>query len=196
MPPTLSDQNKLTLALLKDGDFSGAIRSSVSALKHQKDLIGNSRSNSSDEATSGGCTIDDHMVLLGDCETSKANGAPHSLIYLHPIPFPPTLSDSTAVSFILVFNAALAYHLAALSPTRNELVADQARVEGLRKAKQLYEQLLVVFCMQDVYFLKDNGLFHFAVTNNIATIYRDLGDTAASNRLFDYLIQYRLDKET
>ena len=183
MTITLSDQNNQTVTFIKDEDFQGATNSSSAAMKcHHKEYASKSVSKSNSETTSD--CVDSHMVLL----QHESRVAPRALIYRNPIPIPPTLSDSATITSILIFNAALAHHLSALSSQSGTL----STAEGLRKALLLYEQVQVLVYERHISF-NDNRLFHFASVNNMAVIYRALGDTATANSLFDYLMENGFD---
>lgn len=185
----ISDQNNQTLTFLRNDDFEKATYSSCLALRYQRALLlddtSTSESHDSDTETSSQ-RLDDCMVVSQEL-IGYGSSSSHSFIYRHGIPIPSTMTDDKIISAILVFNAALAYQLSAMSQrgTPNAAIS-------LAKAKQIYE--LIFRCGEHIS-LNDNVLFQFALINNIAVITREQGNVAEANRLFDCLMTL-LDSES
>ena len=173
----LIEQNNRTLASLKAQDFVGAVESALFALKYLREAEVN---NTSAEDSAGSCykTGDkdwlDQSMLLSEIKEGTHHTAARVFVYEHGIFLHPSMSDSSIVAPILIFNTALAHHLA--------FQAGRASIKALHKAKKLYE---LAYRTQDI---DNNILFQFVVINNIAMIDRQLGYFATANDCLDYLM--------
>ena len=118
----------------------------------------------------------DKCMLLSGSDNECAAARSGTFIYHHAVIIPPPLEvDSTILTAILIFNAALAHH---------ELAEHSLcyRTRLLERAKQLYE------LAYDSCDLEQNLLFQFAFINNIAVIEREIGIFSNANEYFDYLM--------
>lgn len=139
-------------------------------------------------------------VYLKPTSPSIDNGDDNSqYIYDTPIRFPQGFDssncDSSFVSCIVVFNLALAHHLAAIS---GDTAAAQQQIDPqtmLIRACHLYDVCFQISCSCKS--LRQSILFRLAVANNLGVLYhhhyhRDLlnnnNDAAADNKWFEYVL--------
>ena len=185
------DQNDQTLACLVVNDYCRAIESSSRALAYLQEATSSRmllpepeerRADGTESSSSSSLSIteslDESMILLLQAEEGLPTPTPTSgsLIYNQGIPIPPAVSrDQGMVTSILIFNSALAHHLAAETPTI------PTTIETIQKAKRLYE------LASNVDRIVDSVCFQFAVINNMGVVERKLGNTSLSNEYFDYL---------
>lgn len=127
-------QNKSTLAYLEDEDYLHAIKSSMSAMAHLQTSEYLQQGQHQPKTFSGG-TLDQCMLLY---QPSVSEDEDHSdprseapFIYSHGIQLPPTETDPTIITPIIIFNSALAYHLSAnASASATSAHADLCRASG------------------------------------------------------------------
>lgn len=185
------DQNDQTLAYFGVHDYYNAIESSARALSYLHQRRQNSgregerqQAGMDDSTRSATDSLDECMLLQLQVEENQPNSYSLSLqtrrdgsfIYKQGIPIPPAVSqDESLVTSILIFNSALAHHLAAETP---EI---QTPPETMHKAKRLY------MLASSIDRIAESVCFQFAVINNMAVLERKLGNTALSNEYFDYL---------
>ncbi|CAJ1934498.1 unnamed protein product [Cylindrotheca closterium] len=165
------DQNNMTVALLRDEDFSHAIVESSEALR----CLRRCESALHDLPTNKDYTgaLDQCLILSAIGENMAESGKP--FIFDHGILLPLTMTDYTTISAILVFNSALSHQLWA---TQNPAYAPGY----LMKARQLYH---LAYRMEDV---EHNVMFQIAIINNMVVIERSLGNEADSKKDFDLLL--------
>lgn len=173
------NQNNQTLRFLEEEDYSNAVASSMAALaslKASQTLQEPSSSQSRTQPDNG--SLDQYILLNdhGEDETELESIRPmNKFIYKHGILLPPTASDVATMAPLLIFNTALAHHLAS--------EASGSPTKDLQKAKHLYE---IAYKSQET--TAQNTLFRFATVNNIAVIDRELGNIEQSNHQIDQLI--------
>ncbi|CAJ1966038.1 unnamed protein product [Cylindrotheca closterium] len=174
----LIEQNNRTLAFLKAQDFIGAIDSSSLALKYHKARQAALHDQSPlHHSCSGSDCLDQCMFL------SKINGsAPHSdhadhipFVYDRGIVVPRSMHDPSVVTSILIFNTALAHHLAA------EAAYGTTSPELWHKARRFYE---LAYQSHDMDY---NVLFQIVLINNLAMIEQKMGNMSKSISCLEYL---------
>mmetsp|Transcript_26790 Transcript_26790/g.65144 ORF Transcript_26790/g.65144 Transcript_26790/m.65144 type:complete len:225 (+) Transcript_26790:83-757(+) len=168
------DQNNMTVALLRDQDSSHAIQASSEALRRHKMVVSSEKESL---PTNKNCTdsLDQCMVLSVIDESKVESGMP--FIYDHGILLPSTMTDSTAISAILIFNSALSHQLCAMQ--------NPASASALfLKARHLYN---LAYRMQGA---EGNILFQIAIANNMIVIERSLGNEDVSKNHFDQLLSW------
>ncbi|CAJ1950966.1 unnamed protein product [Cylindrotheca closterium] len=173
---TLIEQNNATVTFLQRNDFSRALESSILALSCNRTLL--AQGGTANDQSSG--CLDECMLVLYTAEhQSAAATSNHTFIYDQAIIIRTTEEgiDSTILTAILVFNAALAHHVLG---EQND--CHRSRMRLLMRAKQLYE-LAYESCD-----LEHNLLFQFALINNIAVIEREIGNVSTANQCFEYLM--------
>mmetsp|Transcript_3689 Transcript_3689/g.8489 ORF Transcript_3689/g.8489 Transcript_3689/m.8489 type:complete len:201 (-) Transcript_3689:164-766(-) len=179
------EKNNQTIAFFNANDYLNAIESSTLALTSLREASENNGEESNiDESHaefSGINRLDECVLLSAVSEHRRAihdtNNSDY-FIYDHGISIPtsPTV-DIQTLSAILIFNTALAYHLAAESQDT------PTHTESLKKAQRLYRLVYYVDTST-----RSTGMpFQFAVINNHGVVERKLGNTAVSNQFFDYL---------
>ena len=175
----LIEQNKRTLAFLKTLHFTNAIESSSYALQYQKALDEAASSpQSSLGYNNGNDSVDQCMLLseINDCAPHDAD--PSIFVYDHGIVIPPlSVTDPSVVTPILIFNTALAYHMAVEA---GHITAHEA---SWQKARRLYE--LAYHSNDD---MDSNVLFQCVLINNVAMIDRKMGNMATSTACLEYLL--------
>jgi len=184
------EKNNQTIAFFNASDYLNAIESSTLALSslQQEAELESSENNEeesnideSSHAAESGIDRLDQCVLqtaVSEYRASIQTGGSCDFIYDHGISIPtsPTV-DIQTLSAILIFNTALAYHLAAESQDT------PTHTESLKKAQRLYRLVYYVDTST-----RSTGMpFQFAVINNLGVVERKLGNTAVSNQCFDYL---------
>mmetsp|Transcript_3688 Transcript_3688/g.8487 ORF Transcript_3688/g.8487 Transcript_3688/m.8487 type:complete len:204 (-) Transcript_3688:164-775(-) len=182
------EKNNQTIAFFNANDYLNAIESSTLALSSlQEEAKTNppengEESNIDDSHPESGINRLDQCVLLSAAISEHRTAIHHDtnnsdlFIYDHGISIPPsTKVDIQTLSAIVIFNTALAYHLAAESQDA------PTSTESLHKAKRLYHLAYHVDTSSR------SLLFQFAVINNLGVVERKLGNTAVSNQFFDYL---------
>ena len=187
---TIINQNNKTLAFLQDEEYHSAIASSMSALASlSRDYKILSKDQAQPQSRSDPRSLDQCMLLNESLKEDPDISTP-TFIYTCDIPLPPTITDLEIVTPIVVFNCALAQHLAV--EERGASTEDQA----LQRAKKLYE------IAHGSHSLTQNILFRFAVINNIAVIDRRLKNTEQSDQyicelmsLFMLLVDQNCDEE-
>lgn len=173
----LIEQNNRTLAFLKAQDFTSAVESSAFALKCHKALHSGASQNSLCYSSGNDCL--DQCMLLSEMKSSSSHdeASTHqtSFIYDLGIFVPKSVTDPSIVTPILIFNMALAHHLAAEA-------AGHCALQAWQKARRLYK------LAHDSYDSDFNVLFQFVLINNIAMIDRKIGNTAMSTECMEYLL--------
>lgn len=172
----LIEQNNRTLAFLKAQDFTSAVESSAFAVKYHKALYSSASQNPLCYSSGDDCL--DQCMLLSEMKSSnsyEASTHQTSFIYDLGIFVPKSVTDPSIVTSILIFNMALAHHLAAEATGHCVLQAWQ-------KARLLYK-LAYDSCETDC-----NVLFQFVLINNIAMIDRKIGNTKMSSECMEYLL--------
>ncbi|CAJ1938803.1 unnamed protein product [Cylindrotheca closterium] len=162
------NQNQQTISFLEAKDYDSAIVSSSFALEwlgsippimsQQDEEILHSGSSSSSSPES---SFDQCMLLTSIPEGDDQFGT-LTFMYTRAILLPSNVTDHGIITPILIFNAALAHHLAAMRK-------DERSPQYLDRAMQLYT---LVYHSQDV---MENPLFHFVVYNNAALIDLQIG---------------------
>ena len=166
-------ENNKGVACLNSNDFWNAIDCFSISLKLQKAHdVANTNHNLDNQDE---CLVDQCMLLRDTNEDDEESPA-HTFVYDQGIMLLPSVQDPAVVASIAIFNLALAYHLMA---TRNH---DGVCSELLQKACRLYQ---VAHKVQN---MTDNALFQFAILNNIAVIYREIGNESVANNCIDYLM--------
>ncbi|CAJ1939309.1 unnamed protein product [Cylindrotheca closterium] len=172
---SIIDLNTRTVELIQQQNYAGAIEASSKALRLQKSNLpelDNHLLSTTDNGAHPGFL--DRCMLLTETDDNAATAA-DTFIYGTAICLPPTVTDNSLVSAILIFNSALAYQLYADTQA--------SPVELLLRAKRLYglaAQLRGV---------DRNILFQFAVINNSAVIERKIGDKNTATSYFEYLME-------
>ncbi|CAJ1955912.1 unnamed protein product [Cylindrotheca closterium] len=166
---TVMHQNQQTIAFLNARNYYCAVASSSSALQ----CLGSvpSMPQQVDLHSSSSCSFlcessFDQCMLLTSIPEGDDQCAAHAFIYSRAIPLPYNVTDRAIVAPVLIFNAALAHHLAAI---RTSSDSTERSFECLLRAKQLYS---LACRSQDI---ELNPLFHFAVYNNSGLIDLELG---------------------
>ncbi|CAJ1934732.1 unnamed protein product [Cylindrotheca closterium] len=173
-PLSLCNQNQKTLASLQAKDFDGAVQSASCALRDLKRDIGSFDGIPPADEIAGDAL--DQCMHLNKVGCSISTDATSPFIYDRGIILPSTMEDGAIMTTVLVFNAALANHLLAISENNDR------SLKYLHRARQLYQ---LAHEGQDI---DQNFLFHFAVINNLALIDQSLGDAESSQKSFEYLI--------
>ncbi|KAL3941831.1 MAG: hypothetical protein SGBAC_003877 [Bacillariaceae sp.] len=184
---TIIERNNQTITCLNANDYLAAIDSSsmlLRSLLQGSEIMNLSESDDGElrlddeRYESGGVDhLDQHMLVsaVNECRSS-VHDTNSAFIYDHGIPISPSVAvDAATLSAIAIFNAALAYHLAAES---GESLTPS---ESLQKAQRLYHLGYQADAMSQ------SRLFQFAVINNLAVVERRLGNTALSYGYYDYL---------
>lgn len=110
---TIINQNNKTLAFLQDEEYHSAIASSMSALASlSRDYKILSKDQAQPQSRSDPRSLDQCMLLNESLKEDPDISTP-TFIYTCGIPLPPTITDLEIVTPIVVFNCALAQHLAA-----------------------------------------------------------------------------------
>mmetsp|Transcript_3685 Transcript_3685/g.8483 ORF Transcript_3685/g.8483 Transcript_3685/m.8483 type:complete len:201 (-) Transcript_3685:202-804(-) len=183
------EKNNQTIAFFNANDYLNAIESSTLALTSLREASENNPPENDEESNIGEShaessdinRLDEYVLLSAVSEHRRAihddtTNSDYSIIYDHGISIPPSATvDIKTLSAILIFNTALAHHLAA------ESQHTPTPTEALHKAKDLYRLAYYVDTSTR------SMLFEFAVINNLGVVERTLGYTAVSNQLFDYL---------
>ena len=170
-------QNNATVAFMQSQDLPSALNSSMSVLDLQRMLTRSSSMNRSSSSPSITACLDRCVYYSGidrivSLETSSTE---NKFIHRQGVLLPPEASDSSMITSIVIFNAALVHHLAA---TQIERVNKE---DVLQRALRLYE-----FAYES-HNMDENVLFQFIVINNIAAIQHDSGNVEAARECFDYL---------
>mmetsp|Transcript_39188 Transcript_39188/g.94762 ORF Transcript_39188/g.94762 Transcript_39188/m.94762 type:complete len:214 (-) Transcript_39188:122-763(-) len=174
---SIIEQNNKTVAFLKAQDFASAVIASSSALTSHYALE-NSR-NAVGGKSAGGCSLDKCMLLSEVDDNETMEDTDTTFIYKHGILLHPSVTEFNSITSILVFNTALAHHLAA----ETNCHSSTATGTMLHRARRLYE------LAYDSQKLDSNLLFQFAVINNIAVVeQRIANNTTLSPQCFEYLM--------
>ena len=129
--------------------------------------------------------------MMGESSSCVAKDANNNIDFVHrkPIHLPECdecIGNSILVPIVILFNLALAHHLAG--------VEDQPKATLLQKAVKLYEhaiKLAKTHAIND-----DSVLFHLAIVNNMGQIYKHLNQEANAGKCFAHLLSmlmYLLD---
>ena len=153
--------NQHTLSCIRSQDFCGAMESASAALRIHHGFASNGHDQ---EFQNKHNALDMCMLMSKGTKACNADIVPLSFVYNEGIEIPFETRDSSLISIILIFNAALAHQLVAMS------VNSEASFRCLHKAKQLYA--LVCNLQEDDH----NFLFQIAVHNNVAMIDQSLGN--------------------
>lgn len=177
---TVAERNDETLRFLKAQDFQNAMVTSSSTLAAHRAFQAITSDALPNDGQVGDC-LDECMLLSAIEEETIGIADDETFVYKHGITLPPTsLKDDHATTAILIFNTALAHHLAAESSSHTF-----TSHRFLFKARRLYE--LAYNAGGDS--LDENLLFQFAVINNIMAIDRRLAinGTEATQACFEHL---------
>ncbi|CAJ1964777.1 unnamed protein product [Cylindrotheca closterium] len=172
-------RNNIVVAYIKAKDFENAIEVASLALRCHRAFQVNILSQDSCKNDASDITLDHYMLQSDMCERSEKQGARTMYTYESGIRLPPSVTDTAIIAPILIFNAALAFHLFA----ERQYEAPSSRVRLLEKAKRMYE---LAFRAQQC--TDENMLFEFAILNNVAVIEHKIGDKAEANKYFEYLL--------
>ncbi|CAJ1968595.1 unnamed protein product [Cylindrotheca closterium] len=190
---TIMERNNQTIAFFNDSDYLNAIEASALALSSLREAsavdptesspdeegsrTSNTDGSSHSNAPSGSDRLDQCMLLPAAVQNDfKTLLHSTNFIYDNAIQIPPSLEvDTHILGAIVIFNAALAHHLA------SESQETPTPPEALHKAQRLYR------LSYQLYGGGKSLLFQFAVLNNLGVVERRLGNTSISNQYFDYL---------
>ena len=163
-----ADENDRTLCFIHAKDYSNALASSLSALTNFRGKIDIAMMSPCLQTTAA---LDQCMMLSPAFHTDDC-AATDKFIYNHGISIPQAVTDPAVIVPVLIFNSALAHHLAAKS------------VEELLNAERLYK-----YAYGSAHCACGNSLFWFAVINNVSVILRDIGNIKQSERNFQHLLK-------
>ncbi|CAJ1968593.1 unnamed protein product [Cylindrotheca closterium] len=179
---TIIERNNQTIAFFNESDYLNAIESSLTSLRETSEITDPESSEEESENESSGSSSDrlDQCMLLPAAASDIRRLLLHSdFIYDQAIPISQSLKvDKPILSAIVIFNAALAHHLAAES--RDIPTPPKALFKAQRLYRLAYQAYTPGPGTQSI-------LFQFAVINNLGVVERRLGNTALSNQYFDYL---------
>ncbi|CAJ1933055.1 unnamed protein product [Cylindrotheca closterium] len=165
------DQNNRGVSLLMENDFPNAIQSFALALP----LLRTIADSVWDHTICDGDSLDQHMISSADCadQVKPASSAANNgmMIYQVGIRIPPTETIPSIISWVLIFNSALAHHLSAKTRA----------CPAMLKAKQLYR----LIC--DPQGMTQSPLFQYAVINNLGVIEQNFGNASVANQYFEIL---------
>jgi tetratricopeptide (TPR) repeat protein len=176
-------QNNSAVALISAGHYDAAMSSLSNALKTYKQLIVTNDESPQTKmasldrcmAQSSAATQDNHLASQED-KTGR-------YIYRQAIQIPQDVQcDSRAnitVSVVVVFNLALAHHLAAGA-------GGETKQPRLRKAVKLYG--LAFQLLQQEEHLQNNVMFTMATLNNMGLAHQQLNHEEAASNCFQHLL--------
>ena len=181
--------NNHVVSLLESQRYHEAIPIALSAMQELEALSVFSRDhppNTQSHNTHRHPAIDLYMRMGDSHEVySYDPDVHHAFLYQHGIILPPTTTDMTTITLILIFNGALSYHLLSIEFSEIEPSVSQ---ELLLRARGLYGLVFRDHCRCC------NPSFRVAMMNNIGVICRDIdnGDQEDGENLFGYLESFVL----
>ncbi|CAJ1934726.1 unnamed protein product [Cylindrotheca closterium] len=126
--------------------------------------------------------IDHYMHYMEHSDLYDWDEPSDDYVYERGVTLPSTVTDFKCIIAVLIFNLALSHQLSA--STRHQ--HDDLRQKLLHKAKRLYELAL----REQI--VDHSTAFKFAAVNNVAVIYRMMGDDETSQKYLDYLVSLRM----
>jgi tetratricopeptide (TPR) repeat protein len=181
-------QNNSAVALISAGHYDAAISSLSNALKTSKQLMDTNDESPQTKMTSlDRCMAQSSAAAEGNHLATQEDKSGR-YIYRQAIRFPQDMRcDSEAnfmVSVVVIFNLALAHHLAAAAGAGGE-----TKQHRLRKAAKLYKCALQAFqILQQEERLESNVMFTMANLNNMGLAYQQLNDEESASNCFQHLL--------
>jgi tetratricopeptide (TPR) repeat protein len=175
-------QNNSAVALISAGHYDAAMSSLSSALKTYKQLMDtNDASPQTEMASLDRCMAQSSAAVQGNHLATHEDKSGR-YIYRQAIRIPQDMQcdcqTNAMLCVVVIFNLALAHHLAAGGETKQH---------RLRKAVKLYE-LAFQLLQQEEHLLENNVMFTMATLNNIGLAHQQLNDEETASKCFQHLL--------
>jgi tetratricopeptide (TPR) repeat protein len=177
-------QNNSAVALISAGHYDAAMSCLSNALKTYKQLM----NTNDDETPQTKMASLDHCMAQSSAAAQGNHLATHEdksgrYIYRQAIRIPQDMQcdcrANVMVCVVVIFNLALAHHLAAGT-------GGETKQHRLRKAVKLYE--LAFQLLQQEEHLENNAMFTMAALNNMGLAHQQLNDEESASNCFQHLL--------